>query len=32
MDKFAFSDYKTRKQALETAYQELVVQSGGLIK
>lgn len=32
MDKFALSGYKARKQALETAYQELVTQSGGLLK
>jgi len=32
MDKFALSDYKTRKQALKAAYQELVARSGGLLK
>lgn len=32
MDKYHFSDYKSKDEALEAAYQELVAQSGGLIK
>jgi len=32
MDKYNFSNYKNEEEALEIAYQELVVQGGGLLK
>ena len=32
MDKYNFSRYKNKDEALETAYQELVEKTGGLIK